>query len=77
MNGLAPMGKSLMVIGSVLIVLGGLVWLLAKVPFLSRLPGDMRIEREGFTCLVPLVSSLILSLLLTVLLNVVVRLLKR
>jgi len=71
------MGKSLMVIGSVLVVLGGLVWLLAKVPFLGRLPGDMRIEREGFTCLVPLVSSLILSLLLTVLLNVVVRLLKR
>ena len=71
------MGKSLMVIGSVLIVLGGLVWLLAKAPFLGRLPGDIRIEREGFTCLVPLVSSLILSLLLTVLLNVIVRLLNQ
>ena len=77
MNGLAPMGKSLMAIGSVLIVLGGLVWLLAKVPFLGRLPGDIRIERPGFTCLIPLVSSIILSILLTVLLNVIVGFLKQ
>jgi hypothetical protein len=66
-----------MVVGGVLVLLGGLVWLLAKVPFLGRLPGDIRIERPGFTCLIPLVSSIILSLLLTILLNIIVRLLNR
>ncbi|MBE9507155.1 MAG: DUF2905 domain-containing protein [Chloroflexi bacterium] len=66
-----------MVVGGVLVLLGGLVWLLAKVPFLGRLPGDIRIERPGFTCLIPLVSSIIVSLLLTILLNIIVRLLNR
>lgn len=77
MTGLEPVGKLLMVVGGVLVLLGGLVWLLAKVTFLGRLPGDIRIERPGFTCLIPLASSIILSLLLTILLNIIVRLLNR
>ena len=77
MNGLEMMGKWLMVIGAALLVLGGLVWLLSKVPFLGHLPGDIRIERPGFTCMVPLASSIVISILLTILLNVIVRLLNR
>jgi hypothetical protein len=77
MGGLETMAKVLMVVGGGLLLLGGLVWLLSKVPFLEQLPGDVRIERPGFTCIVPLVSSILLSILLTVLLNVVVRILKR
>jgi hypothetical protein len=77
MNGLEMMGKWLMVIGAVLLVLGGLVWLLSKVSFLGQLPGDIRIERPGFTCAVPLASSILISILLTILLNVIVRLLNR
>jgi hypothetical protein len=77
MNGLEMMGKWLMVIGAALLVLGGLVWLLSKVSFLGQLPGDIRIERPGFTCMVPLASSILISILLTILLNVIVRLLNR
>jgi hypothetical protein len=77
MNGLEMMGKWLMVIGAALLVLGGLVWLLSKVSFLGQLPGDIRIERPGFTCVVPLASSILISILLTILLNVIVRLLNR
>ncbi|MEA3340522.1 MAG: DUF2905 domain-containing protein [Chloroflexota bacterium] len=66
-------GKFLVIAGGVLLLLGGLVWVLSKIPFLSRLPGDIRIERPGFTCLIPLVSSIVLSILLTVLLNIVIR----
>jgi hypothetical protein len=47
------------------------------LPWLGRLPGDIRIEREGFGCFIPIVTSILLSLLLTVLLNVVIRLLNR
>lgn len=75
--GLETMGKWLMVIGGALVLLGGLIWLLSKVPFLGQLPGDIRIERPGFTCMIPLASSIILSILLTILLNIIVRLLNR
>ena len=77
MSGFETVGKSLMIVGGVVIALGGLLWLLSKTPFLGRLPGDIRIESPGFTCLVPLASSIILSLLLTVVLNIIVRLLNR
>jgi hypothetical protein len=44
---------------------------------LGRLPGDIRIEREGFSCYFPIATMLVLSLLLTLLLNVIVRFLNR
>lgn len=71
------MGKTLVVIGVALAALGGLVWLLSNVPFLGNLPGDIRIERPGMTCLIPLASSILISILLTVVLNIVVRIINR
>jgi hypothetical protein len=44
-----------------IIVLAGLAWpLLAKLGF-GHLPGDIRIERDGFTLYIPLTSGLIVS----------------
>jgi hypothetical protein len=77
MGGLETIGKALVVIGAGLVLLGGLLWLFSKMPFLGHLPGDIRIERPGFTCLVPLASSIILSILLTILLNIIVRIINR
>jgi hypothetical protein len=77
MNGLEPMGKWLMVTGAALVVVGGAVWLLSRVDFLGRLPGDIRIEGKGFTFHFPLASSILLSILLTIVLNIVIRLLNR
>jgi hypothetical protein len=71
------MAKLLMLIGAALVLLGGLLWLASKTPFLGRLPGDIRIERPGFTCLIPLASSILISILLTVLLNIIVRIINR
>jgi len=76
-SGLEPLGKLLVVLGLTLLVLGGLVWLMSRIGFLGDLPGDIRIQRDGITCLVPLASSIILSILLTIVLNVIVRLLNR
>ena len=77
MNSLETMGKLLLIIGGAMIVLGGLLWLASKVSFLGHLPGDIRIEKPGFTCMVPLASSILISILLTVLLNIIVRLIDR
>jgi hypothetical protein len=74
-------GKTLLVIGVVLAALGGALILgtrlLGTPNWLGRLPGDIRIERKGFSCYFPLATSILLSLLLTVVLNIIARLLRR
>ncbi len=77
MSGFETMGKLVMVVGAALILLGGLLWLLSKLPFLGHLPGDIRIERPGFTCLIPLATSILISILLTIILNIIVRIINR
>ncbi len=71
-------GRFLMIGGIVLFVIGGLIFLAAKfgLPF-GRLPGDIRIERDGFSFYFPLASSILVSILLTIVINVIVRLLKK
>jgi hypothetical protein len=60
------MGKSLIVLGVVLIVIGAAVtW---GVP-LGRLPGDISIKRGNFGFYFPLATSIIISLLLTLLMT--------
>jgi len=52
----------------VLLVLAGLAWpLLSKLGF-GRLPGDFRVERDGFTFYFPLTSGIIVSLLISLIL---------
>ncbi len=44
----------------------GLVWILApSIPWLGRLPGDIRIEGENYRFYFPLTTCLVLSLLLS------------
>ncbi len=79
MQGFETMGKMLILMGLFVLLLG-LVMTFAprlKIPFLGRLPGDIRIEREGFSFYFPIVTCIVLSLLLTIVLNVVIRLLGR
>ena len=61
----ADFGWVLLVLG--LVIAGvGLVWILApSIPWLGRLPGDIRIERENFRFYFPLARCLLLSLLLS------------
>jgi hypothetical protein len=59
--------KLLILCGVVLALLGGLLLLAGKVPFLGRLPGDIVIRRENWSLYVPLTTSLVISIVLTVL----------
>jgi len=61
------MAKWLITLGAVLIGLG-LLWPLVSKLGLGSLPGDIRIERKGFTFYFPLTSSIIVSLVVTLLL---------
>ncbi len=70
-------GRWLLFFGIVLVLVGGLFLLLGRVPWLGRLPGDIRIEGKEWSCFFPLATSILLSLLLTLVLNIVARLLNR
>ena len=61
----AGFGWTLLVLG--LVIAGfGLVWILApSIPWLGRLPGDIRIGRDNFRFYFPLVTCLLLSLILS------------
>jgi hypothetical protein len=61
------MARWLIVAGVVLIVLG-LAWPLVAKLGLGRLPGDIRIERDGFTFYFPLMTGLFISVVLSLIL---------
>jgi hypothetical protein len=63
----------MLVIGGLLVVLLGLAVWSGALSWFGRLPGDIRIEREGTRVYVPIVSMLLLSLLLTLALNLINR----
>ena len=76
----SAVGRLVIVLGLGLVVLGALLLVAGRLPGLRQLghlPGDMRIEREGFSCFLPLVSMLLVSLLLSLALNIILRLLNR
>ncbi|MFZ1744703.1 MAG: DUF2905 domain-containing protein [Nitrospirales bacterium] len=65
---MSGVGKALMLLGTILLVLGGILWALGKwsdgeggFGWLGRLPGDFIIKRDHMTFYFPLATSLILS----------------
>lgn len=78
MPGLEVIGRWLVLVGILTAVVGGMIWLVARFfPNLSQFPGTIRIQGAGFTCLIPLLGSILLSIILTIVLNVIIRLLNR
>lgn len=61
------MSKFLITLGIVLVI-AGLAWPYLTKIGLGRLPGDIVIERDGFTLYLPLATSILISALLTLLL---------
>jgi hypothetical protein len=58
-------GKFLIVFGILIIVIGGLLLLSGKIPWIGRLPGDIIIQKKNFTFYFPLATSILLSAILT------------
>lgn len=52
-----------------MVVVGGVLTLGDKIPFLGRLPGDIHIQKGTFNFYFPLVSCIIISIILTIILN--------
>ena len=66
MDDLAPIGRSLLVVGLVLAGIGLLLMTGTGLP-LGRLPGDIRFQRDGVTVFIPLGTMLVVSVVLSLL----------
>ncbi|MBT1071788.1 DUF2905 domain-containing protein [Pelotalea chapellei] len=62
MNGL---GRSLVTIGVVLVVVGLIISLGPRIPWIGKLPGDIYIKKENFSFYFPIGTCILISLLLS------------
>ena len=69
------LGRILLVVGAAILILGGILLLFGRT--FGGFPGTIRIEGSGFTCLIPIVASILLSIILTVVVNLIVRFINR
>lgn len=67
------LGRTLIVLGLVIVVAGVVLTLAPRIPWLGRLPGDILIERGRGTFYFPIATSIVVSIVLTVLLNLFFR----
>lgn len=63
-----PMGKMLVVAGSVIAGVGLVLMFFDKVPLIGKLPGDINIKRENFRFFFPITSSILISVILSLIL---------
>ena len=71
------LGKILLIAGGAIVLLGLLLILSPHIPWLGKLPGDIKIEKEGFSFYFPIVTFLIISILLTIIINVILHFLNK
>ncbi len=61
-------GKTLMIFGAVIVLIGLALWSGIGAGWLGRLPGDIRIERGHSAFYFPIVTCIIISIVVSVLL---------
>jgi len=63
------MGKTLVIAGIVMIVVGLFLQFGPRIPWLGRLPGDIRLEGKSGSFYFPIVTCIVISVILSILLN--------
>lgn len=63
------LGKSIIVVGFILIVVGVLLTVAGKIPGIGKLPGDILIKKENFSFYFPLTTCILLSVVLSLFLH--------
>lgn len=74
---MAPIGKAIVGIGAMVVIIGLVIWFAGdRLNWFGRLPGDIRIERPGFSCFFPITTMIIVSIVLSILLSLLSRFFK-
>jgi membrane protein implicated in regulation of membrane protease activity len=63
------LGKLLIIVGGFIVIVGLVLALGLRIPYLGKLPGDISVDRGNVHFYFPIVTCLLLSLVLTLLLN--------
>jgi len=59
-------GKLLVFGGAAFVILGVILLVFDKIPFLGRLPGDIVVKRKNFILYFPIATSILISIVLSV-----------
>ena len=62
---MSEIGKLLIVFGVLIAVVGVVIVLAGRLPWIGRLPGDLYVRRGNFTFYFPLATSILVSIGLT------------
>jgi hypothetical protein len=62
---MGDLGKTLILIGLLLVFVGVIFSLGGRIPWLGNLPGDITIQRERFTFYFPLATCLLISAIIS------------
>ena len=73
MDGIDGIGRLLIVGGVVLAIVGVVLVVAPNIPFLGRLPGDIRINGDNVKVFIPLGTMLLVSIVLSIVLNLLNR----
>lgn len=73
MNPWESISRLLLTGGVILLLLGGLTFLLSRSGISWRLPGDIFIQKSNFTVFFPVMTCIVLSIILTIFLNIFFR----
>jgi Protein of unknown function (DUF2905) len=74
-DGLEPsgIGWALVLVGAVIVVVGLVLALGPRIPILGHLPGDIVIQRENVTIVIPLGTMVVVSVVVSVVLALINR----
>lgn len=61
------MGKNLIILGAFLLLIGGLIYLAPRIPFLEKMPFNLHWQKGPVTVYFPLGTCILISVLLSLL----------
>ncbi len=71
MDQFSSLGKTLIVVGIAIIIIGVLLTFSGKIPFLDKLPGDFAFKGKNWSFNFPMATSILLSVLLSLILYII------
>ncbi len=74
----SSLAKYLIIIGIVIVTVGLLVFILAKLGIpIGKFPGDIHIKKEKYAIYFPIVTSIVISIVLTLVINFILWVFKK
>ncbi|PIU41970.1 MAG: DUF2905 domain-containing protein [Candidatus Omnitrophica bacterium CG07_land_8_20_14_0_80_42_15] len=67
------LGRTFILFGMILVVIGIIFVLGVKIPWVGKLPGDIYVQKKNFTFYFPLATSIIVSIIFTLILFLINR----